>query len=636
MTESSATPEDLDEYAAGAADQSPRLRSRAADLKVALDTFRASPGREDFVAVVAEVDIDVRVFGERWQDLGEWVGDVSQGFRDAGGRPGDEAVTVGDVLLDAAVGRYEPDEATVVVYPDRVVVHTGAGDDDISLRYGPDGEVTVVVNGSEYELEGVAAEDITIDAGEGDNNIDLAPGLLGISFPPGEITVVAGDGDNTIVGTWKDDTIRVGDGDNTIHTGPGDDTFVVGDGNNVIRTFDGDNTVVAGDGNNEIRTVGDGNNRIDVGDGNNTVTTGTGNDQITVGDGRNYIHTLDGFNQIDIGDGDNTVYGGDGTDVIDTGDGDNYVDGGAGNDRISLGEGHNTVSGGLGDDIITSGPGENVIYTGPGDDLILSTTANDTVYHEADDTVYGDAATVEVEIDLDLIADLIDPDASDRFRQRVTSDLVTLASSPVGQEMLRAIDDNTGGLFGSSLVISDEAPREGTVGTYGSGVVKYDVESQGSGGGPRPPIMTLHHELAHAYNDLTGTYIDGYYIGPDMPSSITTTDDNTSTTTTFDLDTDGDGRVSLDELDRDGDGEVDDDDLDLDGDGDIDFTPNRERQAVGLDVTPPDGGNYTSRSEHPIQNFEDHPDALTENGLREEMLSPRRNDHHRDRYSTAG
>jgi Effector protein len=83
-----------------------------------------------------------------------------------------------------------------------------------------------------------------------------------------------------------------------------------------------------------------------------------------------------------------------------------------------------------------------------------------------------------------------------------------------------------------------------------------------------PPSAVLYHEMAHVYDYMNDTLADGAYTGSDNPG-----------------------------------------------------VPNREREAAGLPIDEDNDPNT------PNQIYSEHPYALTENGLRDEMGAP-----HRDAY----
>ncbi|MGH9212609.1 MAG: M91 family zinc metallopeptidase [Acidimicrobiales bacterium] len=675
MATSSARPDDLDDYVTATGDQQPRLVKAAGGLKAALDTFRSSAGRSDFVDDVPEADLDLRFLGNRWDGLADWLAEVSQAFRGVGGNG---IATVDDSALNAVVGLYDPPEAEVILDGDRVIIDSGSGDDDIEVIPLGGDRVMIVVNGEEQILEGDAARNITVRGNAGNDTIDgvgLFLGLLPLAAPGaltldggagndrirggrgnqlvrgdrGDDEIDGGHGDDILLGGAGDDILRGGSGndlldggaggdtvhgdtgddtilgragDDTIDGGDGDDTIDAGDDNNTVSGGAGDDTITTGSGSDEV-DGGAGNDTLDTGDGDDTVTGGDGNDIVDAGDGRDYVDGGSGIDVIDAGDGDDVVYGGDDNDFIEGGDGRDYVDGGAGDDRLSGGAEGDILSGGEGDDTVFGGDGNDTVYAGPGEDFVLGGEGADHMYVEDGDTAYagdpGDQVT-EVTIDMDLI-DSIHIDGPPEFVQRVRADLVTLASSPTGSQMLEALRLTT--VFGEDLRI---VPTDG--GNSYSGTINYNVERTSSIG-PRPPIVGMFHEMVHALNDRTDSYADGVYVGTDQEQvpeeGRFDTDGDGVIDRTVVLDTDGDGDVTSDELDRDDDGDIDDDDLDLNDDGEVNggdgWTPNLERQAVGLGI---DHDQNPDTPDVPASTVEDHPDELTENELRRELQWPER------------
>ena len=110
--------------------------------------------------------------------------------------------------------------------------------------------------------------------------------------------------------------------------------------------------------------------------------------------------------------------------------------------------------------------------------------------------------------------------------------------------MLQALAD-----AGDSLKVTAAEPAApARSAPTGGGEVRYNVEILASSGGPRPPIATLYHELAHAYDDFNDVYADGVYTGPNqgqVPTEVGFDDDGDGVDDRrVVLDTDGDGQVS--------------------------------------------------------------------------------------------
>ena len=138
-------------------------------------------------------------------------------------------------------------------------------------------------------------------------------------------------------------TIYAGDGDDNINGGSGDETVYGEGGNDIISVRDGDNYVDGGDGDDQITTQ----------NGNNEIYGGAGNDSVYAGAWSNtpydnFVDLGDGDDYVNAGAGNDTIFGGEGEDQIYSGAGDDIIDGGEGNDEIHGEGGNNTLTGGLG------------------------------------------------------------------------------------------------------------------------------------------------------------------------------------------------------------------------------------------------------------------------------------------------
>jgi Ca2+-binding RTX toxin-like protein len=102
--------------------------------------------------------------------------------------------------------------------------------------------ITVADGGLTIDTDG-NAEDVTVTAGNGDNDLIIDGG--------GDVNITAGNGDNTIVVGAGDDEITTGSGDDTITIGAGIDTVNSGAGNDVIiigANLTADDDIDFGDG----------------------------------------------------------------------------------------------------------------------------------------------------------------------------------------------------------------------------------------------------------------------------------------------------------------------------------------------------------------------------------------------------
>jgi len=429
------------------------------------------------------------------------------------------------------------------VTSDQVVVETtGSGDDRVEVRSNDDGTVDLYVNGERFPLE--------LEDGQ-------------------EITVRTGDGDDTI---WVDSDVQV---NIVVESGAGDD-FIMG---------------------------GAGNDRIDAGAGDDTVYGGAGRDD---------IFGNSGDDRLSGGDGNDVVYGGDGNDFMTGTAGDDYLEGGKGDDTIWGGAGNDILSGGRDNDRLEGDGGDDTVYTGLGTDHVENSGGRDKVYaQDGEDTVTigqfadtGTTSNVVVNVVVSNVQGVtVDPDASDAFRQRVEADLDLMRASPMGQQLLadlQAAADDRGNTVTLTELQNEQngfaapiGPNErATIGDRfatpqgpGAGVdsvvvfnpsfhVDGDPNVANDVGFPNS-FVVLHHELAHAYNHVTGTMQPGLHQDPnstDGPHQVI--DPNT-------------GRPF-----------------------NVQGINNAERQAVGLETNPPAGTP--------------NPEYATENGMRGEMGLPDR------------
>lgn len=372
-----------------------------------------------------------------------------------------------------------------------------------------------------------------------------------------------------------------------------------GDGNDIVQATPSvrvDMDIQAGDGDDLVQT-GRGNDRIDGGRGNDTLLSGAGRDDVFGNSGNDTL---------DAGDGNDVAYGGDGNDTLRGGRGRDYLEGGRGNDTLDGGRGNDILSGGQGDDTLRGDRGNDRVFTGAGADTVHNSGGRDTVYGQAGEdslTHARGARTEHIEVDMSAAVGgsiRIAPGSSDAFRQRTEADLDLLRASPTGRQALaeqdRIADPSTGTGHGVTLhelsnVLNGEAGpvhpfdflRQDTTGAAipGRGMpadVHYNP-SYHSEAFPVPSVV-LKHELGHAYNITSGTAQDGVYSGPGP-----------------------DGAAGV---------------------------ARAERQAVGLE----NGGLPFDFDRNPsTPPTTANPRHLSENGLREEMGLPRRNDYNIDLHN---
>lgn len=406
---------------------------------------------------------------------------------------------------------------------DQVVISTGGEADVVHVSQRKDGSLDVTVNGQSTNIVLEDGQELAIRTGGGDDKVTVEANV------EVNVDIDSGDGDDVI--------IALGSGNDRISAGGGDDTITVAEGGNYVDGGRGDDTIVA-----------------------------TG--------------------------GSSAVYGGYGDDTIIVTGNDNYIDAGRGNDKVTVNGDANVIGAGRGNDTITSN-GDNTIYTGRGGSDVQIHGGNATVYgqfgvfdmwHTDTVTVAGDASVDQQQVDLPLFpADHpVNVEGSQEFQDRVESDLDFLEASPAGQQMLEEFRQASAN--GHEVTITElENERNGFASARDPGYIGSDNEGQGTDATIRynpehfrpqdefhSPVITLYHEMSHAYNYVTGTLQPGEYDGPD------TIDDGVN---------------------------------------------NRERQAVGLETSNDpydyDGDPSTPSTTH-------NPDELTENGLRDEFGVARR------------
>lgn len=422
---------------------------------------------------------------------------------------------------------------------------------------------------------------VTIETTKKDDKIGITQDAAG------NVTVEVNGKKQTFTGKDKDNLI--------IKAGDGNDTVTVGKGVTVKLTIDG------GDGDDRLQG-GDGDDTISGGGGGDKIEAGAGNDTVDGGDGRDYINGSKGRDKLAGGAGNDVIYGGDDADEIDGGDGDDYLEGGKGNDTIAGGKGKDILSGGMNDDILKGGEGDDVIYAGEGKDSIFGEKGSNKIFSQTGDTDDSKTKGVKntvVTIDLSkAVGTNIVVNGLDEFKERVEADLEMLRSSSTGRKMLEAHDNskhsvtiveettinkgNSASSTGAGNPFYDEANKKN--GSGQDGVVKYEIASVYRATSERPPVVGLFHELAHTYDFTNGTGRKGIYDGKDKVDKIDTLKNP------------------------------------LNKKPDV---VNLERVGTGLTV---DHDNDVKTPEILDPN---HPQDLTENGLRNELSLPKR-EHYRE------
>lgn len=325
----------------------------------------------------------------------------------------------------------------------------------------------------------------------------------------------------------------------------------------LIKTNGGNDKVIVEDSVKNRLDIegGDGDDYLQAGGGRSRVYGQGGNDFIQLGSGLGYAEGNDGDDTIKNGKGNAVIYGNNGNDRLYARPGaaskQTYMDGGNGNDVLFAGSGHTVLHGGNGDDQLV-GADRTTFYTGKGNDRIWNNQPQDRIYAGANDHFQRNQGSTFTEVKPSAVGKeaykVLFPAQSTSqqdtdFDQRVNDDIEFLRSSPVGQQALREMDklaalnnapihirpaQSSGSSyeFGSRELnnMTDEefANTKGsnfgeiTQGVPGSRAdlasIYYDkvsVLENAERTNTAVPVTALFHEMSHAYNGATGTFVAG-------------------------------------------------------------------------------------------------------------------------------
>ncbi len=363
---------------------------------------------------------------------------------------------------------------------------------------------------------------------------------------------------------------------------------------------------------------------IRTGDGDDVALGGAGDDEIHGVTGIDSLHGQGGDDRIVGGDGIDVVYGGRGDDVLLGGDGRDVLEGGSGNDVVSGSADGDVLSGGRGDDRPAGGAGDDVLLAGRGSDTLGGGTGTDRATLGDGDVEAGNETTITIALDgspgehaiVTARPDWMTQSEYDMWLERIDSDLELIRTTPSGREGLQALDEAVPDSDSGWNPFDDDAfvvvmpygdPGRGAAAyravdwmraentstghrtlqgsfsappghddtTGGNVAVRYDIWAP-IGINPQPPPSVLHHEFAHSYDQMSGGARGEEY-------TETLVDDTGKVVAS-------DPEVPMAEINSVG--------HDFDGDGEIDTQPSA-------------GGR-------------DHPSALTENALLDDLDWPRR------------
>jgi len=347
----------------------------------------------------------------------------------------------------------------------RTTVDLGSGSNTATVSQTADGGLKITSDGQSVTLTAEQAKKAVITGGDGNDSITVDASVKG------SVSIEGGKGDDKLVG------------------GAGDDTLSGGDGNDVV---------IGGQGKDSVQGQA----------GDDYVEGGAGDDTVGGGDGRDVLYGLDGKDSLEGGTGRDYLDGGTGDDTADGGDGDDQVIGGRGNDTLRGSKGNDAVAGGLGKDTVQGGDGSDKLYVQDEDD--------------AGEVSSSDTQQIVDMKDSDTIGSSVSVSGSDDFRARVESDLDAMRSLPIGQELLRGLDDSgkkttiqetsKGNSAGGTNFDDGFQTVDGTPGPGSDSYVNYNTTRTSLGGEDwmtRPPVVGLFHEMVHSHDITHGTLAPG-------------------------------------------------------------------------------------------------------------------------------
>lgn len=222
-----------------------------------------------------------------------------------------------------------------------------AGNDAIGI-WNDGSTLRVRMNGRSYPFSLASVARIEIDAGDGDDLVDLSSTTV-------NAYLFGGAGDETLIGGVGNDTLSGGAGRNRMLGGPG-------------------------------------------------------NDRINGSGGRDFIYGEGDDDRLYGNAGNDFIDGGGNVDRLFGGDGDDFLTGGSGNDKLYGDAGNDTLEGGLGDDLLFAGEGSDVLFGNAGANTLLGEAGNDLFYarNSAIDLIDGGDGLDAAEADDDDVVNLVE------------------------------------------------------------------------------------------------------------------------------------------------------------------------------------------------------------------------------------
>jgi Ca2+-binding RTX toxin-like protein len=270
--------------------------------------------------------------------------------------PGETTPHTGALIIGNAVANNIIDAAgfgAVIVENDTSgsTIHGGnAGGDQVVLASN---------GGLSFRYTANGAGNVTVDAGGGNNLVDL-------QADAGSGTVYTGDGNDTIYAAAGSSTIWAGAGTNLVRLGAGTDVDYV----------TGNDTVYLGSGQATVSVSGAGSADVF---GANSVS-GSGYSLVFIGGAdASTVHAGAGSYSINGGAGGGVFYGGSG-----------------GNNDIVAGSGNATIIGGGGGDTLAAGAGTDLLKAGTGNETLIG-GSGETTFKVISGTTGGSGAVITIQ-----------------------------------------------------------------------------------------------------------------------------------------------------------------------------------------------------------------------------------------------
>lgn len=367
-------------------------------------------------------------------------------------------------------------QASVTKVNNKVVIDAGAGDDKIGVTQdAKTGDVIVNVNGAERRFTGADRNNLVIRAGDGNDTVTVGKGVTV------NLTIEGGEGDDNITGGAGADTIEAGAGNDTVDGGAGRDYINGSRGNDSLAGGDGDDVIYGGDGDDSI-------------------SGNAGNDYLEGSKGNDNISGNEGADVLSGGIGDDNLSGNDGNDAIYSGQGKDNVSGGAGTNKIYA----QTA-----DDTIQASDAKNGINNVVVNVELVGNPGGLSVRVEG-----SDEFKERVEADLEMLrSSPLGRDMLNAFDKSYNETRSSFAEVPLIGGLFNdgttvTIKETDGGNFEQSMS-GGRADAE-------IGFNMRRISLGGGGWQDRPPVVGLYHEMAHAYDSVNDTFAQGTYSGTDL------------------------------------------------------------------------------------------------------------------------